>query len=42
MLGELIYEQKGKISGYRVLDTENPTIDPTIKVIIVTSLDIFD
>jgi hypothetical protein len=42
MLGELIYEQKGKISGYRVLDTENPTIDPTIKVLFVTALDILD
>ena len=30
MLGELIYEQKGKISGYRVLDTEGPTIETTI------------
>ena len=30
MLGDIIYEQKGKISGYRVLDTENPTIETTI------------
>ena len=26
MLGYVIYEQKGKISGYRILDTEDPTI----------------
>ena len=30
MLGELIYEQRGKISGFRVLDTEGPTIETTI------------
>jgi hypothetical protein len=30
MLGELIYEQRGKISGYRVLDTEGPTVETTI------------
>jgi hypothetical protein len=30
MLGEIIYEQKGKISGYRILDTEGPTIETTI------------
>ena len=30
MLGELIYEQKDKISGYKVLDTEGPTIETTI------------
>ena len=30
MLGDIIYEQKGKISGYRVLDTEGPTIETTI------------
>jgi len=29
MLGDLIYEQKGKISRYRVLDTEDPTIIKT-------------
>ncbi len=31
MLGELIYEQKDKISGYKVLDTEGPTIETTIR-----------
>jgi hypothetical protein len=30
MLSDIIYEQKGKISGYRVLDTEGPTIETTI------------
>ena len=30
MLGEIIYEQKGKISDYRILDTEGPTIETTI------------
>jgi hypothetical protein len=30
MLGELLYEQKGKISGFRVLDIEGPTIETTI------------
>jgi hypothetical protein len=30
MLGDIIYEQNGKISGYRVLDTESPTIETTI------------
>ena len=30
MLGDIIYEQKGKISGYRVLDTEGPKIETTI------------
>jgi hypothetical protein len=30
MLGDIIYEQTGKISGYRVLDTEGPTIETTI------------
>jgi hypothetical protein len=30
MLGDIIYEQKGKISGFRVLDTEGPTIETTI------------
>lgn len=30
MLGDIIYEQKGKISGYRVLDTEGLTIETTI------------
>jgi hypothetical protein len=30
MLGDIIYEQKGKISGYRVLDTEGPTIETTL------------
>ena len=26
MLDDLIYELKGKISSYRILDTEDPTI----------------
>jgi hypothetical protein len=30
MLGDIIYEQRGKVSGYRVLDTEGPTIETTI------------
>ena len=30
MLGDIIYEQKGKISSYRVLDTEGPTMETTI------------
>jgi hypothetical protein len=30
MLGNILYEQHGKISTYRVLDTENPTIETTI------------
>jgi hypothetical protein len=30
MLGELIYEQRGKISGYRVLDIEGPTVETSI------------
>ncbi len=30
MLENIIYEQKGKISGYRVLDPEGPTIETTI------------
>ncbi|HZC48253.1 MAG TPA: hypothetical protein VE244_04235 [Nitrososphaeraceae archaeon] len=30
MLGELIYEAKGKITGYRVLDVEGPKIEVTI------------
>ena len=30
MLGELIYEQRGKISGFRVPDTEGPTIETTL------------
>jgi hypothetical protein len=29
MLGDLIYEQKGKISRYRVLDTEDSTVIKT-------------
>ena len=29
MLGYVIYEQKDKISGYRVLDTEDPRIIKT-------------
>ena len=37
MLGDIIYEQKGKISWYRVLDTESPTIETTI-----TSTDIIN
>ena len=30
MLGYIIYEQKGKIYWYRVLDTEGPTIETII------------
>jgi hypothetical protein len=30
MLGNKIYEQKGKISGYRILDVEGPTIETSI------------
>jgi hypothetical protein len=30
MLGDLIYEAKGKIAGYRVLDVEGPKIEVTI------------
>ena len=30
MLGELIYEARGKITGYRVLDVEGPKIEVTI------------
>jgi hypothetical protein len=30
MLGDLIYEAKGKITGYRVLDVEGPKIEVTI------------
>jgi hypothetical protein len=30
MLGELIYEAKGKVTGYRVLDIEGPKIEVTI------------
>jgi len=30
MLGDIIYEQKGKISGYRILDVEGPTIETSI------------
>ena len=30
MLGDIVYEQKGKISGYRILDTKGPTIETTI------------
>jgi hypothetical protein len=30
MLGDIIYEQKGKISGYRILDREDPTIETAI------------
>ena len=30
MLCDIIYEQKGMISWYRVLDTESPTIETTI------------
>ena len=30
MLGDIVYEQKGKISGYRILDTEGLTIETTI------------
>ena len=30
MLGDLIYEAKGKVTGYRVLDIEGPKIEVTI------------
>jgi hypothetical protein len=30
MLGDLIYEAKGKETGYRVLDVEGPKIEVTI------------
>lgn len=30
MLEDLIYEAKGKVIGYRVLDTEGPKIEVTI------------
>jgi len=30
MLGDLIYEATGKITGYRVLDVEGPKIEVTI------------
>ena len=30
MLGDLIYEARGKITGYRVLDVEGPKIEVTI------------
>jgi hypothetical protein len=30
LLGDLIYEAKGKIAGYRVLDVEGPKIEVTI------------
>jgi len=30
MLGDIIYEQKGKISGYRILDVEGSTIETSI------------
>ena len=30
MLGDLIYEAKGKITGYRVLEVESPKIEVTI------------
>ncbi|MDX1372394.1 MAG: hypothetical protein R3321_07980 [Nitrososphaeraceae archaeon] len=30
MLGDIIYEQKGKVSGHRVLDTEGPKVETTI------------
>ncbi|HEX7257878.1 MAG TPA: hypothetical protein VF242_07445 [Nitrososphaeraceae archaeon] len=32
MLDDLIYEQKGKISGYRVLDKEDLTIIKTTNI----------
>ena len=30
MLGDIIYEQKGKISGYRILDVDGTTIETSI------------
>jgi hypothetical protein len=30
VLGDLIYEARGKITGYRVLDVEGPKIEVTI------------
>ena len=30
MLGDIIFEQKGKVTGYRVLDTEGPIIESNI------------
>ena len=30
MLGDLIYEAKGKVTSYRVLDIEGPKIEVTI------------
>ena len=30
MLGDLIYEVKGKVTGYRVLDVEGPKIEVSI------------
>ena len=30
MLGDLIYETKGKVVGYRVLDSEDPRIEDII------------
>ena len=32
MLGNVIYEQNDKISGYRILDTEDPTMIKTINI----------
>ena len=43
MLGDIIYEQKGKISSYRVLDTEGPTIETTITGTgIINGIDVTD
>ena len=42
MLGDIIYEQKGKISGYRVLDTEGPTIETTITGTGINGIEVTD
>ena len=43
MLGNIIYEQKGKISAYRILDTEGPTIETTITGTgIINGIDVTD
>jgi len=43
MLGDIIYEQKEKISGYRVLDVEGPTVETSIKETrIINSIEVTD
>ena len=43
MLGNIIYEQKCKISAYRILDTEGPTIETTITGTgIINGIDVTD